>query len=640
MPRITFQPENRTVEVSSGTSLLDAASKAGLEIAAPCGGEGACGECRVRVTAGRMDWVARGCLSEQELRDGWALACSSRVTEDATIRLEPARVSAVGQIVTDHIAHHHAFMRAHPEQSLEPPVKKILVKVTPPSLDNAFSDIERLEQALDVADDARVSCGLHVLRELAAVLRGAQPGLVTVSVLRDDERGDVRIIRVEPGDTTARAHGLAIDIGTTTCVAHLVDLVNDVILGTASDYNGQRARGFDIISRINYARAPGRLAELRGLVLNTVNSLVAEVCGRHDVDPAEIDNAAFAGNTTMAHLLLGLDPEYIRMEPYTPTVNCPPLLEAGEIGVNVNPHACVAFAPGVGSYVGGDITAGLLQTMLSGDDESVSLFLDFGTNGEVVLGNAEWLMACAASAGPAFEGAGIKCGMRAAAGAIERVSIDARSGKADISVIGGGKPAGVCGSGMIDLLAGLWGAGLLDPSGKLMPDAAPELIMPSPDSSRNLRYLIVPAEEAADGHPITITGQDIMNLLRAKAAVYSACSLMLHSVGLDFDAVSRVYVAGGFGRFLDLDKAVLIGMLPDMPLNHFIYLGNSALAGAHALLVSRAARRKIRELARRLTYFELNADPAYMDEYMAALFLPHTDVRRFPSAAKRLAQRR
>ena len=289
------------------------------------------------------------------------------------------------------------------------------------------------------------------------------------------------------------------------------------------------------------------------------------------------------------------------------------------------------FAPGVGSYVGGDITAGLLHTAMTEESDEVRLFLDIGTNGEVVIGTGEWLMACAASAGPAFEGMGVSCGMRAGRGAIERVRIDPESCEAHVTVIGGGRPQGVCGSGFIDLLAELWSAGLLDPSGKLDSLRGSGRIRQAETGGRNLAYTIVDASESATDRPITIDERDIQNLLRTKAAVYAACAIMLKSVGLEFDAIAQVYVAGGFGRFLDLEKSIMIGLLPDLPVECFTYLGNSSLAGAQRMLCEAAARRKVIEIADRMTYLELNVDPTYMNEYTAAMFLPHTDLDRFPT---------
>jgi uncharacterized 2Fe-2S/4Fe-4S cluster protein (DUF4445 family) len=614
MTTVTFLPAGRTVQVDEGTALLDAATTAGVLVEAPCGGEGTCGECRLRVEAGAVEQVRAGCLSNEELEEGWVLACSSRVAGDVTVTVPEEPEEARGPRVAGREVDGRPA-----EAGIEPFARRVALDVEPPSLENSFSDLERLERA---ADAGTLGCGLQVLRELAAALR-SEDGRVTATI------SGGRLLRVQAGDTVRSSHGVAVDIGTTTCAVHLVELARGRIVGTAADYNGQIARGLDIISRINYARTPGRLDELRGLVLGTLNGLVGGLCRSHQVEPGDVDGASVAGNTTMVHLLLGLDPEQIRLEPYTPTVNRPPALPAREVGLEILPAAPVCFAPGVGSYVGGDITAGLLTSSLATDDEGVALFLDIGTNGEVVVGNNEWLMACAASAGPAFEGSGVSCGVRAASGAVERVVVDGASGRARVSVIGGGKARGICGSGMIDLLAELAAHGLLDPSGKLNPDRCPADRLRR--DGRTLGYVVVDEGDSATGEALVIDENDLQNLLRTKAAIYSACSLMLRSVGLGFDDVTRVHVAGAFGRYLDLERSIRIGLLPDVPRDRFVYLGNAALAGAHALLTSARARDKVAELADRMTYLELNVDPSYMDEYMAALFLPHTDLDRFPS---------
>jgi uncharacterized 2Fe-2S/4Fe-4S cluster protein (DUF4445 family) len=633
MPTITFTPANRSVEIEAGTSLLDAAALAGVSLTAPCGGQGVCGECRVRVTRGAVERVQRGALTPDELAAGWALACSGRVAGDATIEVVPADAAAVAQIVTRadgvETASHGAV--AHTLARAEPPAAKHALHVPPLEPGQGACDYERLTGALRGAGGPEtVATGLDVLRELAGMLR-AQDGTVTLTIAEPLAGSAAEIVRIEPGDMTARQAGLAIDVGTTTCAVSLVDLVHNRLLGTAAEHNAQLARGADVISRINYSRTPERREELRQLVLGTLNRLIADLAAAHGWRPADIDNVALAGNTTMMHLLLGLDPEYIRLAPYTPTINQPPRLRARELGLDVYPLAPVVIAPSVGSYVGGDITAGLLRTALAEPGHDLRLFLDIGTNGEIVVGTGEWLMACAASAGPAFEGSGVRCGMRAARGAIERFALDATTGQPHVAVIGGQRPRGVCGSGMIDLLAELWRAELLDPSGKLHPERGGGRIRPAPGGTRNLDYTIVPAEASDNGEPITLDERDIQNLLRTKAAVYAAGALMLRSIGLDLDAVSQVYVAGGFGRYLDLQKSILIGLLPDLPVERFTYLGNSALAGAQMLLCSAAARARVFEVARRMTYLELNVDPAYMSEYTAALFLPHTDIERFPS---------
>jgi uncharacterized 2Fe-2S/4Fe-4S cluster protein (DUF4445 family) len=337
-----------------------------------------------------------------------------------------------------------------------------------------------------------------------------------------------------------------------------------------------------------------------------------------------------AGNTVMTHLLLGLPPEFIRLEPYTPTVLAPPVLSAAEIGLGICPEAPVELAPCVGSYVGGDITAGLLCTDMALETHSVSLFIDIGTNGEIVVGNTDFLMSCACSAGPAFEGGGIECGVRAAAGAIERVAVDPETARPSLSTIGDETPVGVCGSGMIDLLANLLRTGWVDRKGELDRTRASEHIE---IAGKRARYILVPAGESATGRPISISETEIDNVIRAKAAIYSAAALMLERIGLGFDDLDTIYIAGSFGRFLDLDQAIAIGMIPDLPRHAYRYLGNSSLTGTFMTLVSRAHRRRQLEIARRMTNIELSTIPEYMDQYTAALFLPHTDAERFPTIA-------
>lgn len=413
MPVVTFLPAGRSAAVASGTSLLDAAGAAGITLAAPCGGEGVCGECRTRIASGAVERVARGGLSPDEIAQGWVLACSSRVTGDVTVHVPEDVSGGAAQFVT-------AGVERVPAAVAEPLAVKRVLRVPAPVLGHSLSDFERLERALrDAGGPEHVTAGLDVLRELAGALR-ASDGQVTVTIIPADAAGPAEIVGIEPGDMASAQVGLAIDVGTTTCAVSLVDLARRHVLGTAADYNGQLARGADVISRINYARTPERMAELRRLVLETANKLIAELCARHAIGAERIDNAVVAGNTTMMHLLLGLNPDFIRLEPYTPTVNRVPRLRGHEVGLAMNPAGCVLFAPGVGSYVGGDITAGLLTTALAHPGHEVRLFLDIGTNGEVVVGNGEWLMACAASAGPAFEGSGVRCGLRASPGAIER----------------------------------------------------------------------------------------------------------------------------------------------------------------------------------------------------------------------------
>jgi uncharacterized 2Fe-2S/4Fe-4S cluster protein (DUF4445 family) len=460
---------------------------------------------------------------------------------------------------------------------------------------------------------------------IAAALR-AHDGIVTVTLIRAPAR--VHVIRIEPGDQTTRHYGIAVDIGTTTVSVQLVNLTRAAIEGTRSEYNDQIACGLDVISRINYARRADRLEELRERVLATINRLILQVSQASGVVPADIGDAVLSGNTTMIHLLLGLPPENIRLAPYTPTVLEVPFLNASVVGLDINPESWIYFSPSIGSYVGGDITAGMLCTDLALDTANVNLFIDIGTNGELVVGNNEFLLTCACSAGPAFEGGGIECGMRAALGAIERVEVDPATAVPLYWTIGNVHPKGICGSGMIALLADLLKTGWLDAAGKLdRTRSSPAILI----EGRHARYVIAAAGESGLPKAITISEMDIENIIRAKAAIYAACMLLLDHTGLTVDDLANVYIGGGFGRFLNLEKAMIIGLIPDLPREKFHYIGNSSLMGSYIVLVSRDYRQRQLELARRMTYVDLSSDPKYMEQYTGALFLPHTDPDRFPN---------
>jgi uncharacterized 2Fe-2S/4Fe-4S cluster protein (DUF4445 family) len=635
MPEIRFLPSGRAVAAESGTSVLDAAREAGIELDSPCGGKGTCGKCVVRIASGDADSDSLGILSAEAVAAGSVLACATRVLKEDLVVEVPERSGWSGGQFSDADEDLSLVSRellpAHWE--LDPLALKWLLDVPPPRRDEGLADLDRITRAF--ARDwgsGEVVYPLGAMRKAADALR-AEGGKVTVTVIRDELA--FRVVDLEAGDTTSRCFGLAIDVGTTTIAVQLVFLPTATVLGTRYDYNAQAARGLDVISRINYARGPGRLEELGELALGTINGLVAQVCRAHDVRPEEISNAVVAGNPTMTQLLLGLKPEYLRIDPYTPTVSALPYLTAREVGLGINPDSWVYFCPSVGSYVGGDIAAGILCTDLVGQDRDgagLSLFMDIGTNGEIVIGSGDFLVTCACSAGPAFEGGGIECGMRAAVGAIERVRVDPATGAPSISTIGDAKPLGICGSGMICLLSDLYLTGWMDGQGRLERGRS----SPSIEADgRRARYLLASPEESGTGSPLYVAETDIANIIRAKAAIYSACSMLLEKLGLGFGSLERLYIAGGFGRFLDIDQAIVLGLLPDLDRGKFTYLGNSSLTGAYMVLVSRDYKKRMEEAASRMTYVDLGSESAYMDYYTASLFVPHTDASRFPSITAR-----
>jgi uncharacterized 2Fe-2S/4Fe-4S cluster protein (DUF4445 family) len=628
MPRVVFHPGGETIEVPAGTELLDAIHRAGISLGASCGGQGNCGKCLVRVESGAINSDPSERLSGSQAAQGFALACKSRISEDrVVISIAEQSLKKGGQFIDENETIGINQQELFPD-GLVPdlPVLSHFLAVPVPQLQDGLSDLDRLTRAIrDRCGKKEVCVPLPLIRRLAEVLR-TDAGKVTATIAECSGRHHV--CALEPGDRTSRQFGVAIDIGTTTVAVQLVDLKSPRALAVRTAYNDQIDCGLDVISRINYARKPERLEELRARVLNTINRLVQAVCRACAIDPGEVASAVAAGNTTMIHLLLGLSPEHIRLEPYTPTVIHALTLRAREIGLEISPEAMVYVPPAVGSYVGGDITSGILCTSIASGSEKVNLFVDIGTNGELVIGNHEFLLACACSAGPAFEGGGIEFGMRAAAGAIDRIRIDPETGTASYRTIDNRKPAGICGSGMISLLADLFLTGWMDPAGKLDRDRKSTAIQVE---GRQARFVVVPAQDSASGQPIVVSEPDIENIIRAKAAIYAACSLMLEQVGLDFADLDSVFIGGGFGRFLDIEKAVVIGLIPDLPRHKYHYLGNSSLTGACKALISLQSRQRQLELCGRMTYLELNTNPDYMNQYTGALFLPHTDIHRFPS---------
>jgi uncharacterized 2Fe-2S/4Fe-4S cluster protein (DUF4445 family) len=627
---VRFLPFDVSVRVPPRTNLLDAVRKADLPLKASCGGKGTCGDCVVQILGGAYRTRPSAAISERLAREQYVLACLTEVSGDLCVDLPQFEqlyiksVAAFGLLEGDKAAFSATL-------EVNPVIEEMMVQVPSPSLEDNYSDLARLLREIGRKPREGSELEYSVLSGMAQAVRRYE-GRVSAVLFTGGQTGT--LIDIRPAGVKQRICGIACDIGTTTVAVSLVDLKNGDILETSLGLNSQLKCGEDIISRINYAGKPGRLDELHGLVVSTINHLIernVEACG---LSTSDIYYASIAGNTTMLHLLLNLEPRYIREEPYVPTFNRLPFMLARDLGLRTSHEARVHCAPVVGSYVGGDITAGLLSTPMLRDSEHVSMFIDAGTNGELVIGNKDWLVTCACSAGPAFEGGGVRCGMPATRGAIERVGID-DGGRLKYKVIGDTKPRGVCGSGLVDLLAELLVHGYVDRQGKLRGQAMPERSVQSDDG---VGFLIEHAENTYWGHDLVITEKDIANLVRTKGAVFSACSLLLKQVGLTFDKIDALYIAGGFGQYLDIENAIRIGLLPDMERPRFHYLGNTSLLGAYLILISDENRRLVNEISDKMTYVELNTEPSYMNEYTGALFLPHTDLNLFPSVKRMLAR--
>jgi uncharacterized 2Fe-2S/4Fe-4S cluster protein (DUF4445 family) len=623
--RVTLRPSNHTVDVPTGTLLTEAAQLAHLELAQPCGGQGRCGRCAVQVEGAGFRRRSTVRLSPDDLAAGFALACQTVVEGDLSLVIPPQeRLQRL--LVTDRVASRPDIPLVYDPPAMQS-LRVVRLALAEPSLEDSRDDQTRLLAGLADAGHPSPTVPLFVLRRLGPVLREAawEPWVV----LEETEDGEPARI-VDVAATQPRLLGLAVDIGTTTVTTYLVSLDTGEVLAQAAEYNDQIARGEDVISRIIYAGKEGGLAELGDLVRRTIATLLERLRLRTGIDPSQILKVTVAGNTTMAHLFLGLPPASIRLAPYIPSVNHPGLVLAIDLGLPVHPQASVDVLPGVASYVGSDITAGALSASLN-EAEALTLFIDVGTNGEIVLGTRDWLVTCACSAGPAFEGAGVTDGMRATEGAIEEVWIHSSTFEPTLRVIGGGRPRGVCGSGLLSLLAELFVTGVVDRGGHFKADlGSPRVRM----GDHGPEYVIAWPAESATGRAIALTKVDVDNLLRAKAAIYAGFTVLASRVGVDLAEVQQVLIGGAFGKYLNVEKAIQIGLLPDVPWERFRFLGNTSVRGAHMALLSRTARQAIGGLAERMTYVELSADNAFYDAFTAALFLPHTEIRRFPSVAE------
>lgn len=627
--RVRFLPDDKEVLVTKGENLLKAAMMAGVHIDASCGGAGLCGRCKVKIERGD----GAGEVDEMGLYQ----ACKTFVHQDLEVRIPLVshldRRALVRKLPSAGIS----IARAAAGEGLlisrpfSPIVQKKFIELSPPSSRDNISDLERLKRGIRVGfglNEVEIDPALIV--KLPHVLR--QMNWAATVTLRHDPPRPALIIDVESGDARAEDYAVAIDVGTTTLCSYLIDLNTGDIVHEASDYNPQIGFGDDVISRIVFSQKGDGLKTLQNKVVEKLNDLLRELIEGVSASKENIYYISTAGNTTMSHLLLGLDPKYLREAPYTPVVRSYPRLRAREIGLDVNRNVSLDVFPCVASYVGGDIVAGVIASGIS-ERQELTLYIDIGTNGEIVLGNREWLVCASCSAGPAFEGGGIKHGLRAMPGAIEAVHIHPETLEPMVITIGMAKAKGICGSGLISLVASLMGSCLIDQQGKFYHDTGTERIREGRDG---YEYLVVSAENTATSEDIVLTEVDIENLVRAKGAMFAGYLTLAEAVGHGISDIERVLIAGSFGSFLDIEQSVTIGLLPDLPRDRFFYIGNGSLLGAKAAITSLEVMEDRERIAGMMTNFELSDSPRFMEHYVSSLFLPHTDCQLFPSVWTRV----
>jgi len=637
--KITFQIENAAAVVidgNPGDNLLELARRANVAIDAPCSGNGSCGKCRVKLLEGELESIPSRHISQEEYSQGWRLSCNCKIVGDVTVLVPDiasayqSRMKTADLSSPQEIAVFTACQDALRATGLEftNSCRSLVLTMAEPTLEDTAPDNERLTWAIQAELGVeKVEIPYTVMRILAARLR--ENGF-TVCV-KGELLGDTfRCMDVCPPDDT-KIVGCAIDIGTTTVTMVLCDLVTGRLLAKGSSGNGQIRYGADVINRIIESTRPGGRKKLQDAILKeTLSPIIARLCQSAGIDCRSILRLTVGANTTMNHLLLGVDADSVRMEPYIPSFFAWEGLLAGDLKLPAHPLAPVRIAPNIGSYVGGDITAGTLAAGFW-DKEEMSLFIDLGTNGELVFGNRDFLMSCACSAGPAFEGGDISCGMRATDGAVEACTIDENTMEPTLTVVGepGQKPVGICGSGIIDLIAELFRCRIINPRGLFVREG--ERV--KRDAYGMGRYILVRPEDTETGREISINEVDIDNFIRAKGAIYSAIDTLLSTVDMPVEAIETVYVAGGIGSGINIRNAIRIGMFPDVEEEKYRYIGNSSLTGAYAITVSDQSWDKCKELAANMTYLELSTYPGYMDNFVAACFLPHTDSWRFPSVS-------
>ena len=646
MFKVTFSFEDGSMVetfANAGDNLLEVARSANVAIDAPCSGNGACGKCRVQLKSGELESKKTLHISDEEYQAGWRLSCCSKISADVNVlvpdiasayksRMKVADLSSKEEIaIFENAKSDIQLAGIELKNSLE--VVDVLMDV--PSLDDTMPDNERLTRALrKYLNINRVRIPYVVLKKLPDVLRENNFAVKCVIRATSD---DMYVYDIFGKDEDVVIGGLAIDIGTTTVSAVLINMENGEILAKSSAGNGQIRFGADVINRIVESQKPGGQKKLQDAVIKeTINPMIHEMCKSAKFPKDHIYRMCVASNTTMNHLFAGINADPLRTEPYIPAFFKTNSLFASDVGVDINKDAHIIMAPNIGSYVGGDITAGTLVSQIWNRPE-FSLFIDLGTNGELVFGNSDFMMSCACSAGPAFEGGDISCGMRATDGAIEACTIDKETMEPTYKIVGdpGTKPVGLCGSGIIDVISELYNCGIINPKGKFIREGK----RIKHDKYGMGSYILAFEEEAGSVKDVEITEVDIDNFIRAKGAIFSAIRTMLTSLDFDVSMIDDVYVAGGIGSGINMKNAVNIGMFPDIPIEKFHYIGNSSLTGAYLMLLSTPAEKKTYELAANMTYMELSTVPIYMDEFVGACFIPHTDTSMFPTVMEEVQNR-
>jgi uncharacterized 2Fe-2S/4Fe-4S cluster protein (DUF4445 family) len=641
--KIRFLPYDIVSEIEDGDTVIRAALEAGVHVNASCGGEGVCGKCRVMIEEGTVDGGISEKLSAEDQEKGYRLACQAVVKSDLAVRIPVESTIDAGVLKMQAAPRRTAHIKEMNFEELKEkglfvaPVEKKYLELPAPTAQDNLPDITRLISYLQLEhDEHRLDVTLAMIRKLPLVIREDDFRVTATLVRPVRDVGKTRIINVQPGDTSNQSYAIAMDIGTTTIYGQVIDLISGQVMAEHGEFNGQISYGEDVISRIVYAEKSGGLAKINAVVIDTINKILARIVKRSGVDMEDISTITLAGNTTMTQLMLAVDPRSIRRAPYVPAATLYPPIKASDLGMDLGEHVAALVYPAVSSYVGGDIVAGVMGSGIY-RSEALTLYLDVGTNAEIVIGNQDWLACAACSAGPAFEGGGLKFGMRAAKGAIEDFSIDPVTLEPMLITIGNVRTKGICGSGLIIMVAVLFEMGIINNLGKFDRDLDTPRIR---EDNGVYEYVLAWKDETQIDRDVTLTEIDIENLIRAKGAIYSGCMTLLNEVGMSIADIEHIILAGGFGSYVDLEKAMTIGLLPELDPKKVTFIGNGSLMGARMSSLTNRIRKDVVEVTKKMTNFELSDTNSYMDNYVAALFLPHTDMNQFPKLKSRLEARK
>jgi len=620
---VTFIPQNRTVQVEADTSLLDAALKAEITINNLCGGDGICGRCKMIIRKGRVSGKVSAKLTREEIQQGFVLACQTPVDDHLVVEIPEEIWAEEKKVAAQEAVRFRDYVESFEyEKELipSPLVAKMYLEIDKPSLVNNTADQQRVDNAIKKKlPHVSMQMGLKIIKNLSNILRENNYKVTATIGLRRDI---AEVMNLEGGDTTDKNFMAVVDMGTSTIVVHLVDASTMRTVDARACFNSQGVYGQEVTRRMIAAEQKG-VEELQKLLVNDINQLIAGLADANNLKLKDITAVICAGNTAMGHFLLGLCTRNIRRFPYVPITVSPPPLRAAEVGLKINPRGLLYSLPGISGWVGSDITAGILATRIH-EKKELSVLIDIGTNGEIVIGNRQWLVATSASAGPALEGAGVSCGMRAEGGAIEKVYIE--NDHIKYSTIDDIPPKGICGSGVIDTVAVLLKEGIINRSGYFIDGASRRVVMVEGRKS----FVLVERDEMNNGRlPIYITESDIENIITAKAAIFAAMKILLHRLELNFEDIKHFYIAGAFGAYLNIDSAVTIGLIPDIDRNKVEFVGNTSIKGAKIVTFYKEALNRIEKIRENTTYYDLMGANDYVEELQKAMFLPHTDIEIF-----------